>query len=110
VLDRLVVYVVLDVVLGGLGVMMCPERLNNIHRPLQILSYLGLRETDYNHEYVNHSEGERHINRASILRPWLSIHRGICKNNPTLYPAALKTCRKFRKMKPIQTMRWFQNI
>jgi len=74
-----------------------------------IKSYLGLREAGYNHEYVKHSEGEWvrgecHINncenRASILRPWIAVHRVICKNNPTLYPAAFKTYNRLRKMKP----------
>jgi len=51
---------------------------------------MGLSRLGYMHEYVNHSEGEWvrgecHIinceNRVSILRPWLSIHRGICRDN-----------------------------
>ena len=65
------------------------------------------------HEYVNHSEGEWfrggcHINncenRASILRPWLSIHRGICKDNLKLYLAAFKICRRSRTTNPIQAI------
>ena len=76
-------------------------------------SYLGLGEVGYRHEYVNHSEsewvrGECHVNhcenRASLLRPWLSIHRGICKDNLSLYLAAFKTCRRLRKMQPIQAI------
>jgi transposase-like protein len=48
----------------------------------------------YRHDYVNHSigeyaRGEVHINncenRASILRPWLSAHRGISKDNLDTY-------------------------
>jgi len=65
-------------------------------------SYLGLSRLGYMHEYINHSEGEWvrggcHINncenRASILRLWLSIHRGICKDNLKLYLGAFKICR-----------------
>jgi len=65
-------------------------------------------------ERVNHSENEYaredvHINncenKASILRPWLAVHRGICKDNLTLYPAAFKTCRRLRKMKPIKAIK-----
>jgi hypothetical protein len=48
----------------------------------------------YKHDYVNHSIGEYargdvHINncenRASILRPWPSAHRGIFKDNLDTY-------------------------
>jgi transposase-like protein len=48
----------------------------------------------YRHEYVNHlmgeyARGDVHINncenRASILRPWLSAHRGISKDNLNTY-------------------------
>jgi len=76
-------------------------------------SYLGLNELGYKHEYVNHSEkewvkGECHINncenRASILRPWLSIHRGICKDNLKLYLEAFKICRKSRTINPIKAI------
>ena len=65
------------------------------------------------HEYVNHSEGEWvrgecHINncenRASILRQWLSTHRGICKDNLKLYLEAFKTCRRSRNANPIQAI------
>jgi len=55
--------------------------------------------------YVNHSEGECHINRASILRPWIAVYRGICKDNLTLYLAAFKTYRRLRKMKPLQAIK-----
>jgi hypothetical protein len=74
---------------------------------------LSLSRLGYKHEYVNHSErewvrGEYHINncenRASILRPWLSIHRGICKDNLKLYLAAFKTCRRSRTINPIQSI------
>jgi len=76
-------------------------------------SYLGLSRLSYIHEYVNHSErewvrGECHINncenRASILRPWLSIHRGICRDNLKLYLAAFKRCRRSRNTNPIQAI------
>jgi transposase-like protein len=57
-------------------------------------SYSILQGMGYRHEYVNHSmgeyvKGEVHINncenRASILRPWLSAHRGIFKDNLDAY-------------------------
>ena len=76
-------------------------------------SYLGLSRLSYIHEYVNHSErewvrGECHINncenRASILRPWLSIHRGICRDNLKLYLEAFETCRRSRNTNPIQAI------
>ncbi|MBS7638062.1 transposase [Candidatus Bathyarchaeota archaeon] len=56
-------------------------------------AYLGLSEAGYRHEAVNHSasewvSGECHINgcenRASLLRPWLAVHRGVCKDNLSL--------------------------
>jgi transposase-like protein len=57
-------------------------------------SYSILQGMGYRHEYVNHSlreyaRGEVHINncenRASILRPWLSAHRDISKDNLDAY-------------------------
>jgi transposase-like protein len=57
-------------------------------------SYSILQGMGYRHDYVNHSIGEYargdvHINncenRASILRPWLSAHRGISKDNLDTY-------------------------
>jgi hypothetical protein len=43
-------------------------------------------------------------NRASLLRTWLSIHRGICKDNISLYLAAFKACRRSRAINPIQAI------
>jgi transposase-like protein len=57
-------------------------------------SYSILQGMGYRHEYVNHSlreyaRGEVHINncenRVSILRPWLSAHRDISKDNLDAY-------------------------
>jgi len=65
------------------------------------------------HETVKHIEreyarGDAHINncenRASILRLWLSVHRGICKDNPTPYLTAFKASRRFRKINPLQAI------
>jgi len=76
-------------------------------------SYLGLSRLSYIHEYVNHSEGEwvrgecyinNCENRASILRPWLSIHRGICRDNLKPYLAAFKICGRSRNANPIQAI------
>ena len=77
-------------------------------------SYLGLSEAGYRHEAVNHSagewaRGECHINgcenRASLLRPWLSVHRGICKDNLGLYLAAFEACRRSRRMSPEEAIK-----
>jgi transposase-like protein len=77
-------------------------------------AYLGLCEVGYGHEAVNHSvgewvRGECHINgceyRASLLRPWLAVHRGVCKDNLALYLVAFKVCRRFRSMKPIDAVK-----
>ena len=62
-------------------------------------AYLGLGEAGYRHEAVNHSagewaKGECHINscesRASLLRPWLQVHRGICKENIKPIPSCIQ--------------------
>lgn len=77
-------------------------------------AYLSLSEAGYKHESVNHSAGEYargevHINgcesRASLLRPWLAVHRGICKDNLTLYLSAFKACRQFRKLSPEEAVK-----
>jgi len=53
--------------------------------------------------------GECHINgcecRASLFRPWLAVHRGVCKDNLALYLAAFKVCRRSRSMKPIDAVK-----
>jgi transposase-like protein len=68
---------------------------------IQTSSNPTLGEAGYRHEVVNHSEwvrGECHINgfenRASLLRPWLAVHRGICRDNLSLYLASFKAYRK----------------
>lgn len=77
-------------------------------------AYLGLSGAGYRHEAVNHSAGEHvrgevHINgcenRASLLRPWLAVHRGICKENLSLYLAAFKACGKSRGMRPVEAIK-----
>jgi transposase-like protein len=77
-------------------------------------SYLSLGEAGYRHEAVNHSDGEwvrreYHINgcknRASLLRPWLAIHRDICKDNLSLYLASFKAYRRCRGMKPREAIK-----
>jgi len=68
-------------------------------------AYLG--EAGCRHEAVNHSVGEyvrgkpastAAGNRASLLRPWLTVHRGVCKDNLSLYLAAFEACRRSRGM------------
>jgi len=44
-----------------------------------------------------------HYPRLS-LRPWLSIHRGICRDNLKLYLAVFKICRRSRNANPIQAI------
>ena len=39
-----------------------------------------------------------------ILRPWLSIHRGIYKDNLKLYLEAFKMCKKSRTINPIKAI------
>lgn len=77
-------------------------------------AYLSLGEAGYRHEAVNHSKGEwvrgeAHTNgcenRASLLRPWLAVHRGICKDNLSLYTAAFKARRKSRGMRPVEAIK-----
>jgi len=38
------------------------------------------------------------------LREWLSIHRGICRDNLKLYLAVFKRCRRSRNSNPIQAI------
>ena len=68
----------------------------------------------YRHESVNHSadewvRGEAHINscenQASLLRPWLAVHRGICKDNISLYTAAFKARRRSRSIRPAEAIK-----
>ena len=72
-------------------------------------AYLSLGEARCRHEVVNHLSGEWvggecHINgcenRVSLLRPWLAVYRGICKDNLSLYLAAFKAYGRSRSMKP----------
>jgi transposase-like protein len=69
-------------------------------------SYSILQGMGYRHEYVNHSlreyaRGEVHINncenKASILRPWLSAHRGISKDNLDTYLSLFQLQRNTKK-------------
>jgi len=82
-------------------------------------AYLGLGEAGYHHEAVNHSagewvRGEAHTNgcenRASLFRPWLAVHRGVCKDNLSLYLAAFKACRKSRSTRPVEAIKEFLKI
>jgi transposase-like protein len=66
-------------------------------------SYSILQSMGYKHDYVNHSlreyaRGDLHINncesRASILRQWLSVHRGISKDNLNTYLSLFQLQRK----------------
>lgn len=72
-------------------------------------SYQGL--VGYYHEFVNHSKGEYvrgdvHQNRAenifSLLRPFLSVFRGIGKHNLPGYIGFFQFLRNFRKLNAFQ--------
>jgi transposase-like protein len=73
-------------------------------------SYSILQNMGYRHEYVNHSMGEYargdvHINncenRASLLRPWLSAHRGVSKDNLDTYLSLFQLLPTIEKIKII---------
>jgi transposase-like protein len=73
-------------------------------------SYSILQNMGYRHDYVNHSlreyaRGEVHINncekRASLLRPWLSVHGGISKDNPDTYLSLFQSQRNINKLPTI---------
>jgi len=77
-------------------------------------SYNVLQSIGYRHETVNHSlreyaRGEVHINncenRASILRPWLSVHRGISKDNLNTYLSLFQLQRKTNKLPTIEKIK-----
>jgi hypothetical protein len=62
---------------------------------------------------VNHSAGEwvrggchtdNCENRASLLRPWLALHRCLCKDSLSLYLAVFKACRQSRRMSPLEAI------
>jgi transposase len=68
----------------------------------------------YRHDYVNHSlreyaRGEVHINncenRASLLRPWLSVHRGISKDNLDTYLSLFQFQRNTNKLPTIEKIK-----
>jgi transposase-like protein len=68
----------------------------------------------YGHDYVNHSigeyaRGEVYINnceyRASILRQWLSVHRGISKNNLETYLSLFQLQRNTNKLPTIEKIK-----
>ena len=67
----------------------------------------------YRHETVNHSigeyaRGEAHVNTCegefSILRPFISIHRGVAKYNMPLYISLYQLHRETRRMKAVQAL------
>jgi len=77
-------------------------------------SYSILQGMGYRHEAVNHSLGEyargdAHINncenRASILRTWLSVHRGISKDNLNTYLSLFQLQRNTNKQPTIEKIK-----
>jgi transposase-like protein len=82
-------------------------------------SYSILQGIGYRHEYVNHSmgeyvRGEAHINncekRASILRPWLSVHRGVSKENLDTYLSLFQLQRNTNKQPTIEKIKTIVKI
>jgi transposase-like protein len=82
-------------------------------------SYNVLQGIGYRHEYVNHSmgeyvRGEVHINncenRASILRPWLSVHRGVSKDNLKTYLSLFQLQRNTNKQPTIEKIKTIVKI
>jgi transposase-like protein len=82
-------------------------------------SYSILQGIGYRHEYVNHSmgeyvRGEVHINncenRASILRPWLSVHRGVSKENLDTYLSLFQLQRNTNKQPTIEKIKTIVKI
>jgi transposase-like protein len=77
-------------------------------------SYNVLQGIGYSHDYVKHSlreyaRGEVHINncenRASLLRPWLSVHRGISKDNLDTYLSLFQFQRNTNKLPTIEKIK-----
>ena len=73
----------------------------------------------YRHDYVNHSlreytRGDVHINncenRTSILRPWLSVHRGISKDNLDTYLSLFQLQRNTNKLPTIEKIKLIVKI
>jgi transposase-like protein len=82
-------------------------------------SYSILQNMGYRHEYVNHSireyaRGDIHINncenRASILRQWLSVHRGISKDNLDTYLSLFQLQRNTNKLPAIEKIKTIVKI
>jgi transposase-like protein len=82
-------------------------------------SYSILQNIGYRHEYVNHSlreyaRGEVHINncenRESILRQWLSVHRGKSKDNLKTYLSLFQLQRNTNKLPAIEKIKTIVKI
>jgi transposase len=82
-------------------------------------SYSILQGMGYRHDYVNHSlreyaRGDVHINncenRASILRRWLSVHRGVSKDNLDTYLSLFQLQRNTNKLPTIEKIKTIVKI
>jgi transposase len=82
-------------------------------------SYSILQGMGYRHDYVNHSlreyaRGDVHINncenRASILRRWLSVHRGVSKDNLDTYLSLFQLQRNTNKLPAIEKIKLIVKI
>jgi transposase-like protein len=74
----------------------------------------ALQDMGYRHEHINHSLGEyargdAHINncenRASPPRPWLSVRRGISKDNLNTYLTLFQLQRNTNKPTTIEKIK-----
>jgi len=77
-------------------------------------SYRILQSLGFSHEWVNHSEDEYtrrdvHVNncenRASLLRPWLVVHRGVSKDNINVYLSLLYFQRTASQLSTLQKIK-----
>ena len=78
------------------------------------ISYTILQTLGFKHERVNHSireyaRGNIHTNncenRASILKPWLAIHRGVSKDNLDVYLSFFHLQRTTSKLPNLQKIK-----
>lgn len=77
-------------------------------------SYAVLPSLGFDHDWVNHSEGEYargdvHVNncenRCSLLRPWLAVHRGISKDNLGAYLSLFQFQRTTSQLPSLQRLK-----
>jgi transposase-like protein len=89
------------------------ERGSHIHTD-GFPSYTVLQSLGFEHEWVNHSMGEYargdvHVNncenRASLLKPWLAVYRGISKDNLGIYLSLFRFQRTTSQIPSLQRLK-----